>query len=187
MLTHTDLKKGVIILIDNQPYEVLEATPQRYAQRKLMIQTKIRNLITGNVLDKTVHQGENFEEVEIAKLKVKFLFSHRDKFVFSEEQNPAKRFELDPEQVGEAGKYLKTNTVLDALIFNEKIIKVALPIKVQLKVVEAPPGAKGDRAQSGTKAVILETGAQVQAPLFIEEGDIVEINTETGEYSGRAE
>lgn len=187
MLSHTDIKKGVIILIDSQPYEVLEAMPQRYAQRKLMIQTKVRNLITGNVLDKTVHQGESFEEAEIDKLKVKFLYSHRDKFVFSEEQRPANRFELEPEQVGSAGNYLKPNTALDALIFNEKIIKVILPIKVRLKVVEAPPGAKGDRAQSGTKAVTLETGGQAQVPLFIEEGDIVEINTETGEYSGRAE
>ncbi|MFH1180944.1 MAG: elongation factor P [bacterium] len=187
MLSHTDLKKGVIMLVDGQPYEVLEAMPQRYAQRKLMIQTKIRNLITGNVLDKTVHQGESFEEAEINKLKVKFLYSHRDKFFFCEEQNPAKRFELLPEQVGQAVKYIKPNTILDSLVFNEKIIRVVLPIKVQLRVAEAPPGAKGDRAQSGTKFVTLETGAKINAPLFVEQGDIIEINTETNEYSRRIE
>jgi elongation factor P len=199
MLSHTDLKKGVMIIIDNQPYEVLEATPQRYAQRKLMIQTKLKNLVTGNVISQTVHQGENFEEAEISKIKAKFLYTHpdrkspisngasQDKFFFCEEQNPANRFDLTKEQIGEVSKYLKPNTILDALVFQEKVINVLLPIKIQLKVTEAPPGVKGERAQAGTKTVTLETGAQINVPLFIEQDDIIELNTETGEYVKRME
>ena len=188
MLAHIDLKKGVIIIVDGQPYEVLEATPQRYAQRKLMIQTKMKNLITGNVLEKTVHQGESFEEPDITKIKAKFLYSHGGKFFFCEEANPAKRFYLDQEQIGDnSSKYLKPNTVLDALIFQDKIMTVLLPIKIQLKVIEAPPGVKGERAQAGTKTVTLETDAIINVPLFIETGDIVEVNTETNEYVRRVE
>lgn len=174
-------------MIDNTPYQVIEATPQRYAQRKLMIQTKFKNLITGNLLEKTVHQGESFKEAEITKLPSKFLYSHRERFVFSEAENPSKRFELSEEQIGSAAKYLKPNTIIDAIIFQEKVISVSLPVKAQLKVTEAPPGVRGERSQAGTKQVTLETGAIVNAPLFIETGDVIEINTETGEYSKRVD
>ena len=187
MLTHNELKKGAIIVVDKEPYEVLEAVPQRYAQRRLMIQTKLKSLISGNVLERTVHQGETFEEAEIAKINVKFLYSHKEKFFFCETENPAKRFDLSKEQIGKSAQYLKQNTVLDALIFEDRVINISLPIKAQLKVAETPPGVKGDRAQGGTKIAILETGAQINVPLFVEEGDIIEVNTETGEYTKRAE
>ena len=187
MITHNELKKGVIIIIDNLPYQVLEATPQRYAQRQLMIQTKLRNLVSGNLISKTVHQGETFKEAEIEKIKVKFLYSHRGKFFFSEQENPSKRFDLGQEKIGDGIKYLKPNTVLEALIFQEKVINISLPIKIQLKVIEAPPSLKGERAQSGTKPVTVETGAIINAPLFIENGDVIEINTETDEYVKRME
>ena len=199
MLGHTDLKKGVILVIDNEPYEVVEAAPMRCAQRKLMVQTQMKNLINGNVLNITVHQGETFAEAEITKVKVKFLYAHpdrkssisngasRDKFFFCEEQNPSKRFDLDEQQIGEAAKYLKPNTIIDASLFDEKVIKISLPIKVQLKVKEAPPGIKGDSAQGGSKQVTLETGAVINVPLFVEQGDTIEVNTDTGEYARRVE
>ncbi len=187
MLSHTDLRKGVVIIMDNLPYQVIEATPQRCAQRRLTVQTKIKNLINGNFFEKNVQQGDTFEEAEIAKIATKFLYSHRGKFFFSEVATPAKRFELAEEQIGNSAKYLKPNTIVDAFYFQEKIINVALPIKVQLKVTEAPPGVRGERSQAGTKQVTLETGAIISAPLFIETGDVIEVNTETGEYSRRAE
>ncbi len=187
MISHIELKKGLIIVIDGSPYQIIESAPQRCAQRRLMIQTKLKNLINGNALEKTVHQGETFEEADIVKLKAKFLYSHRDKFIFCEEKNPSKRFELSQEQIGDTAMYLKPNTSLEALIFQDKVINILMPIKAQLKVKEAPPGIRGDRAQGGTKTVVLETGAQVNVPLFIETDDIVEINTETGEYVRRVE
>ncbi len=187
MLTHTDLKKGVQIILDGQPCEILEANSMKKAQRRPVIQTKIKNLLTGNVLERNFQQGEVFEEAEIVKLKAKFLYTHRDHYFFIEEDNPTKRFELTIEQIGVQVKFLKPNQPIEALIFNEKIISIALPIKVSLKVIEAPPGVQGDRAQGGTKAVILESGATADVPLFVEEGDIIEINTDTGEYVKRVE
>ncbi len=185
MLTHTELKKGETIIVDGQPYLILDAFPQRYAQRKLMIQTKLRNLVSGGVISRTVHQGETFEEADLEKLEAKFIYQNRGKFIFCEAKNPSKRFELTKEQIGDSAGFLKSNEIIEGIIFDGKIITVSLPIKVQLKVVEAPPGVKGERAQSGTKIVKLESGAEINAPLFIGEGDVIEVNTETHEYVKR--
>lgn len=187
MLTHSDLKKGVRIILNKEPYEILEASPMKKAQRRPVIQSKIKNLITGNVFDRNFHQGDTFEEAELINLKAKFLYSHRERYFFSEDKNPSKRFDLSSEQLRTQAKFLKPNLMVEALIFDEKVINVSLPIKIQLKVTEAPPGIKGDRAQGGTKIITLETGAKINAPLFIKEGDIVEINTETEQYSKRVE
>src|SRR3989344_4865343 len=138
MLAHTDLKKGVLIILDGQPCEVLEANFIKKAQRRPTVQTKIKNLITGSVLERSFQQGEVFEEAEISKLKAKFLYSHRDRYFFCEEENPAKRFDLSPEQVGDRAKFLKANQVIDLVAFNEKIIGINIPIKVCLMVKDAP-------------------------------------------------
>jgi len=187
MLSYFDLRKGVKFILEGQPYEVLEFQQIYKAQDMVVARTKIRNLITGKILEKTFHQSDTFEEAEIRKIEVKFLFSHREKFGFCETQNPAKRFELTEEQIGSGAKFLKPNQILTGIKFQEKIVNVVLPIKVQLKVIEAPPGVKGERAQVGTKPVTLETGATINVPLFVETGDVIEVNTETGEYVRRVE
>ena len=127
------------------------------------------------------------EEAEIEKIRIKFLYLHRDRFFFSEENNPSTRFDLPKDIIGDSADFLKQNQIVDGLRFENKIINISLPIKTHLKVTEAPPGAKGDRAQSGNKVVTLESGAQINAPLFIEVGDIIEVNTETREYVRRVE
>jgi|SRR3989338_7491362 len=185
MLTHNDLKKGVRIILEGDPYEVLESNSLKKAQRRPVIQTKIKNLINGNVFERNFQQGDVFEEAELIKLKSKFLYSHRDRYFFCEEDNPSKRFDLSSEQIGEQTKFLKPNQNMEVLVFESKIINILLPIKIQLRVKESPPGVKGDRAQGGNKTVTLETGVQADVPLFVEEGDIIEINTETGEYVRR--
>ena len=185
MLSYSDLKKGVQFILEGEPYEVLESSQMKKAQRRPVLQAKVRNLITGNMLEKTFHQGETFKEAELDKFNAKFLYSHRGKFFFCEEKDSSKRFELSEEQIGPQAKFLKQNQVVQTVKFEGEIINVFLPIKVQLKVTEAPPGVKGDRAQGGTKSALLETGAQIQVPLFVEQGDIIEINTETGEYVKR--
>ena len=187
MLTHNDLKKGAQIIVDGQPYEVLSSTHLKKAQRRVVIQTKIRNLINGNVLERNFHQGDVFKEAELSKMQVKFLYTHREKFFFSEQDNPSKRFELTEEQIGPAMKFLKPNQTLEGVLFEGKVVNISLPIKIHLKVQEAPPGIRGDRAQGGTKTAILETGTELQVPLFIQEGDIIEVNTEKEEYARRIE
>jgi len=185
MLTYSDLKKGVKIILDGQPYELLETNFMKKAQRRPVIQTKIKNLITGNVVGRNFQQGDVFEEPDLEKIKAKFIYAHRERFFFSQENEPAKRFELTSEQIGPHAKFLKQNQAVDVLLFNGGIINIALPIKIQLRVKEAPPGIVGDRAQGGNKIVTLETGAKINAPLFIKTDDIIEINTETEEYVRR--
>jgi elongation factor P len=187
MLTTNDLKKGVQVIINGEPYEVIEARPLKMAQRRVVWQAKMRNLFTGNFLSQNLQQSDTFEEAEIKRFEAKFLYTHRDSYVFSEKDNPSKRFELEAEKIGESLKFLKSGQTVEGFIFEDKIINISLPIKVQLKIIEAPPGVKGERAQAGTKQVTLETGAKVNVPLFIEEGEIIEVNTETGEYVKRVE
>lgn len=187
MLNYGDLRKGVRIIIDGQPYEVLECNPMKKAQRRVVLQTKLKNLISGNALEQNFHQGDVFEEAELGKFDAKFLYAHRGRYFFNEKENPSKRFELGEEQLGEKAKFLKPNEIVEAVVFDEKIITVSLPIKTTLKVTEAPPGIKGDSAQGGTKIVTLETGVHVSVPLFVEEGDVIEVNTETGSYTRRVE
>lgn len=185
MLNYFDLRKGVQFLLEGQPYEVLDFQQIIKAQDATVIRTKVKNLLTGKIVDKTFHKGDTFEETESEKVEIKFLYSHRGKYVFCEFNNPARRFELDGEKIGESAKFLVPNTVVSGVRYEGQIINIELPIKIQLKVTETAPGVRGDRAQSGTKTATLETGAVIQVPLFIETGDLVEINTETGEYSRR--
>lgn len=185
MLSYFDLRKGVQFILDGQPYEVLEFYQMRKAQDVVVAQTKIRNLITGKVLEKSFHKGEGFKEAELEKMEVKFIYSSRGKFCFAERESPKNRFELTEEQIGQGAKFLRSNQTLTGIKFQGKIINVILPIKVNLKVIEAPPGVKGGRAEPGTKTITLETGAKINAPLFIKEGDFIEVNTETGEYVRR--
>ncbi len=185
MLTHTELKKGIKIVLDDQPWEVMESQLVKMAQRRPVMQTKIHNLVTGAVLAKNFQQADIFEEAEIEKIPAKFLYSHREKFCFCETENPSRRFDLSQEQIGSGAGFLSQNQIVDALKFGEKIINISLPIKVRLKIIEATHLVLGERSQAGTKIATVETGAKINVPLFIKEGDIVEVNTETGEYNQR--
>ena len=185
MIDHTQLRKGVQIVLDGAPYEILESAPMKKAQRRVVIQARLRNLLTGNMLDRNFHQGDTFEEAELVKTESLFLYAHRGKYVFCEKSNRSNRFELEESALGDSSRFLKQDQEVTAVQFEGKLVNVVLPIKVQMKVTEAPPGVKGDRAQGGTKTVTLESGAIMQAPLFIETGDIIEINTDKGEYVRR--
>ena len=185
MLAYTDLTKGVLFIFEGAPYEVLETHFLRMQQRKAVVQTKIRNLITGKILDRNYQASDTFEEAEIERKQALFIYESRGEYWFHEEGNPKARFSLSADLLGDRGKFLKPNTKVTATIFDEKVIKVEIPIKMEFKVVEAPPAIRGNTAQGGTKTVTLEGGAKVNAPLFINEGDVIRVNTETGEYTER--
>jgi len=185
MLTHTDLKKGVQFILDGQPWEVLEAQLLKMAQRRPVIQSKIRNLIDGRVQEKNFQQGDIFEEADLQKKDIKFIYQSKGQYFFCEINDPSKRFSFTEAQIGSQAKYLRPNEIVTGIVFDDKIINFKVPIKVQLKVNESAPGVKGDRAQGGTKEAILESGAVIQVPLFIEEGDTIEVNTETETYVKR--
>jgi elongation factor P len=177
MLAHTDLHPGVQFIFEGQPWET--------AQRRPVIQSKIRNLLDGRVQEKNFQQGDMFNEADLGKKEIKFLYQSKGQYFFCEPSDPSKRFSFTEERIGTQAKYLRPNEIVVGIVFDEKIITFKLPIKVQLKVKESAAGIKGDRAQAGTKEAILESGAVVQVPLFIEEGDVIEVNTETGEYVKR--
>jgi len=185
MLSHTDLRPGVQFIYEDQPWEVLTAEMMKMAQRRPVIQSKIKNLIDGRVQEKNFQQGDMFDEADLQKKDIKFLYQNKGQYWFCEIKDPSIRFFFTEDQIGTQAKFLRPNETVTGIIFDEKIINFKLPIKVQLKVKEAAPGVKGDRAQGGTKEAILESGAVIQVPLFVEEGDVIEINTETETYVKR--
>lgn len=187
MLEYNEILPKRVILLNDEPYEVLDAHVFRKQQRKPVNQTKLRHLITGKVTEQSFHVSEKVEEADLSTRSVKYLYENRGEKWFCAENNPADRFKLDSEMIGPAGQFLKVNTVVEALVFDEKIIGVKIPIKVDLLVKEAPPAVRGNTAQGGSKEIVLETGAKLQAPLFINEGDLVRINTELGTYVERAD
>ena len=195
MISANNLKNGTIFLMDESPYQVLEVKHLHMGRGGSSIQTKIKNLATGQVLSRNFKESDSFGDADIEKKKIKFLYQHRQESVFVNPDKSNERFTLATDILNDIIKWLKPNTECEAVFWEDdstslttkKIISIKPPIKVELKVTESPPGLKGDRAQSGTKSVKLETGAYLNVPLFIEEGDIVKINTETGEYTERVE
>lgn len=185
MINYSELKKGIRILLKGEPYEIIESAPLFKARGQSVLQVRIKNLITGAVISETFHPSDSFEEPEISKTDLKYIYSHRDTYVFSEKDNPSKRFELTREQIGQSAQFLKENQLVEGIIFEENLVGISLPIKVELKVVQAPPAIRGQSAQGGTKPAVLETGAKINVPLFVNSGDTIEVNTETGEYVKR--
>lgn len=185
MLEYNEITVRKYIILDGDPYEVIENNIFRMQQRKPQNKTKLRNLISGSMKEVSFHASDKAEEAEIDKKSIKYLYSNKGEWWFSEEKDPSKRFKLDEALLNGTGKFLKPNTIVEALMFGERIIGVKAPAKVELKVTEAPPAVKGDTAKGGNKVITLETGATITAPLFVAEGDVIRINTENGEYMER--
>lgn len=182
-----ELKPKTFLIYEGQPYVVLETHHLKMQQRRPTVQVRMRNVINGKILERNFAQSDVFEEADIARAKVKFLYNHKDQYWFSYEDKPSKRFLLTEELIGEATKFLKPNTILDAIEYNGNITNIELPVKMEFKVLEAPPAIRGDTVQGGVKQVKIETGASLNVPLFINTDDVVRVNTETGEYVERVE
>ena len=187
MLSINDLKNGIFLVIGNEPYVVLEVKHLHMGRGGSSIQTRIKNLQTGQVFSRNFKPADSFEEAEIEKMKSRFLYESRGVYWFDEKGDPKNRFSLSIEQIDNQAQFLKPNLEITALKFSDKILNIELPIKIDFKVTEAPPSIRGDTAQGGNKPVTIETGAKILVPLFIEEGDIIRINTQTGEYVERIE
>jgi elongation factor P len=189
MLDYNEIKKGKIIIYENEPYTILDNHVARTQQRKPQNQVKMRSLISGRGVNTVFHASDTVEEADIIKRPIKFLYSKGSEFWFCDIKNPADRFKLDESLVSETKKWLKDNTEVEAMIFDfddeERTIGIKLPIKMEYIIKEAPPAIKGNSANSGNKRVTLENGTQAEVPLFINEGETVRINTDTGEYVER--
>ena len=193
MLDYNEATVHKYIIYEDEPWEVIASHVFRKQQRKPVNAVKLRNLITSRITEISFHVSDRIEEADIDKKEVKYLYTNKGEYWFSEANDASKRFQLPEEMIGFGAKFLKPNILIDAMLFNDpsnpsgqaKIIGVKLPIKIELKVIEAHETTKGNTAQGATKAVKLETGVEIQVPMFVKEGDVVRVNTETGEYTDR--
>jgi elongation factor P len=185
MLDINDLHKDTIFLFEGAPFKVLDVQHKKMARQGATVQVKIKNLVSGSTLSRSFFPSDKFEEAELEKRSLIFLYEHRGEYCFVAPKDRSQRFILTADEVGDKAHFLTPNLEVTAVVFNATIISIELPIKVDYKVAEAPPGIKGDTASGGNKQVKLETGAVVQTPLFINAGDTVRVNTEKGEYVER--
>ena len=191
MLEYSEVREHKIILWEGQPYEVLTSHVFRKQQRKPVNATKLKNLITGRVAEISFASSDKVEEAEIISRPVKYLYRAKGEVWLSDIKDPTKRFSIKEEIAGDRMRFVKDNSELELTIFindneDELVIGVKVPVKVELMVKEAPPSVKGNSVTGGTKVVTLETGATINVPLFINEGERIRINTETGDYVERA-
>lgn len=188
MLQYNEVRPGVAVIVEGEPYVCTWNNVMQKQQRRPVNQTKLRHIIRGNVIEYSFQQSDKLQEAEIETKPAIFIFhdERKGEWVFHDIKDKSKRFSLPDDVVGEAGRFLKANTQVETKSFNGEMFAAALPIKVDLKVTEAPPSIRGNTAQGGNKVVTLETGAEINAPLFIEAGDVIRVNTTTGEYVERA-
>jgi len=188
-LEYSEIREKKIIIYNGEPCEVVESHVARTQQRKPQNQVKLKSLISGKTISATFHVSDTADEADIEKKDVKFLYHNKGEYWFCDPEDPRNRFKLDATLLGNAGKFLKTNENVTALVWDndgeEVTIKLSLPIKMEFKVKEAPPAVRGDTSKSGNKIITLENGTTLNAPMFINEGDTIRVNTETGEYVER--
>ena len=184
MLSLSEVKTGKNITLNNEPYLVIFHQHSKTGRAGAVLRTKIRSLKTSAAMEKTFQGADKIEEAEISKTKAQYLYREGENYLFMDNSS-FEQFSLPESVLGEFTKYLLENTGVTILNYNNKPINIELPVKIELKVVEAPPGVRGNTADGGTKQVTLETGIKVNTPLFVKEGDILRINTETREYVER--
>jgi elongation factor P len=188
-LDYSEIREKKIIIHNSEPCEVIESHVARTQQRKPQNQVKLKSLISGKVFPATFHVSESAHEADISKREITFLYHNKGEYWFCDPEDKSNRFKLDENLMGSVSKFLKQNENVTALVWDddddEKIIKISLPIKMEFKVKEAPPAVRGDTSKGGNKIITLENGTTLNAPMFINEGDAVRVNTETGEYVER--
>lgn len=189
-LQYSEIREKKIIIYSGEPCEVVESHVARTQQRKPQNQVKLKSLISGKTIAATFHVSDSANEADVEKKEFTFLYHNRGEYWFCEQDDKSKRFKLDAALIGDTAKFLKENGPVTLLVWTddedeEKIIKITLPIKINFTVKEAPPAVRGDTSKAGNKVVTLENGTTLNAPMFINEGDVVSVNTETGLYVER--
>lgn len=183
-ISASDFRKGLKIEVDGEPYVIVDFLHVKPGKGQAFVRTKIKSLVTGRVLERNFRIGETFDEPELEEKEAQFLYREGDSFHFMDTET-FEELVLMREQLGGADAFLSENITVKLLFHKGKPIGVELPTFVVLKVVQTTPGIKGDTAQGGSKPALLETGATIQVPLFVEEGDLVKVDTRTGEYVER--
>jgi len=184
MYSTSDIRKGLKIEINGKPFVVVEFLHVKPGKGGAFVRTKIKNMETGQVIDKTFRSGEKINRPDLMERNMQYLYQDQDGYHFMDNETYEQIF-LSEEQLGPTMNFLQDNLNIKALFFNDRPIGIELPTTVNLRVEKTDPGLKGDTATGGTKPATLETGLVIQVPLFINEGERLKIDTRTGEYIER--
>jgi len=184
MATSNDLKNGMVLNMENQLWTVIEFQHVKPGKGPAFVRTKLKNVLTGKVIDRTLNAGVKIETATVDKREMQYLYSDGDGYVFMDTTD-YDQMTLSKELVGEASNYLLENQMAIVAIHEGAPIYVELPASVVLEITFTEPGLQGDRSSGGTKPATLETGLQIQVPLFVEQNTRVKVDTRTGEYLGR--
>lgn len=191
MLEYSEIRTGKIIIYEDEPCEVQDNHVARTQQRKPQNQVKLKSLLSGRTWNTVFHASDKADEAEISKKEEKFLYANKGEYWFCDPTDPKNRFKIEEKIIGDAGKYLKPNENVTVLVWDndgeDQIIKVSLPIKMEFLIKEAPPSTRGNTASGGGKLATLENGIKVTVPFFVEQGDKIVVNTETGDYVERVQ
>ena len=185
MLDAGELRKGVAIELDGEIYQILEYQHVKMQQRQPVVKLKLRDVRSGNFIERNFQSGDKVKPAFLEHRPVQYLYSDGNLYYFMDNES-YEQIMLTPAQVGEDINYLKEGLLLEIMTCKGDAVAIELPNSVELQVMETEPGFKGDRATAGTKPAKLETGIAVQVPLFINEGDIIKVNTRTGAYIEKA-
>ena len=185
MITSNDFRPGVTIAIENQVWQVVEFQHVKPGKGAAFVRAKIKNLETGAVVERTWNAGEKVQEGRVNRRQMQYLYENEGAYCFMDNET-YEQIEIQRDNLGTAANFLKEEMTVSIMLFRGKVIGIDLPAAVELKVVETDPGVRGDTATGGNKPATLETGFVVKVPLFINEGDVLQIDTRTGEYMGRA-
>src|SRR3989344_9175199 len=190
MIDYNEIKTGKIIVYEDEPCEVMNYHVARTQQRKPQNQVKLRSLISGKTFATTFHVSDKAEEADIIKRDVKFLYQSKGEYWFCDPTNPKNRFQLAEKILEGKTKFLQLNEIVTAMIYDdngeEKTISITLPIKMTFLVKDTSPSIKGNTATGSGKVATLENGTSITVPMFIEAGEKIIVNTESGEYTERA-
>jgi elongation factor P len=184
MLSTTDFRKGLKIELDGQPYEILEFLHVKPGKGGAFVRTKLRNILSGSVVDNTFRAGEKFPKPDLENRTMQYLYHDGSDFVFMD-LSTYEQISLTEEQVGDKGGYLLDGQEVRALVYRGRAIDIDLPTTVVLEVVEAEPGVRGDTVSGASKPARLQTGLVVTVPLFVNQGDRIKVDTRNGSYLGR--
>jgi elongation factor P len=185
MIDVNELRKGVTFTMDNELYKVIDYSHHKPGRGKAIIRTKLRNLRTGTTLDKNFISGDRVQDIRLDHRTVQYMYRD-ERFYYFMDVETFEQFPLQEAVLEEATPYLVDNMEIELVSYEGEPLDVDLPITVDLEVVEAPPGYAGDTAQGATKEVTLETGLKINVPLFVEQGDVLRVDTRDGRYVTRA-
>ena len=184
MISTKDFRTGLKIEIDGKPFEIVEFQHFKPGKGGAMVRTKLRQMKTGQVLDKTFRSGEKVKKPDMTVTELQFIYKDGEDYVFMD-LDSYEQMHVPGDNVGDKGGYIKEGDTVKVLLYNGELIGVDLPANVSLIVAQTDPGIQGDRVSNATKPATLETGLKTNVPLFINEGDLIKVDTRSGEYLGR--